>query len=333
MPTDTLVRRIWIAAGLIAVIVFVGWLGYMVIQGFSALDALYMTVITISTVGFREVRPLDPAGKVFTLFLILAGSGTLFYALLTIAEFAIEGHLTGILEKNRMARRIKRMEDHYIVCGYGRVGEQIANEITQANIPLVVIERNPERIAHLQAIGLLHVEGDAADDHVLLAAGIKIAKGLVAAVDTDAENVFVTLSARQLNPELRIIARALTAEAEKKLYRAGADKVVSTILMGARRMAQLLIHPEIANYLDLISRTTVGEYRLAEFKVGLESPLAGRELKEADVRGRTGALIMAVKHKDGTINHNPAPTTVLHQGDRLIVLGTADQLESLRKAV
>ncbi|MCL5291857.1 MAG: potassium channel protein [Actinobacteria bacterium] len=325
-----MLRRIWISIALLGVIILAGWAGYIAIEGFSPLDSIYMTVITISTVGFKEVQPLDAAGKILTIFIILTGTGTLLYFLLAVAEFAIEGHLTGILEKRRVEREVASLENHYIICGYGRVGEQIAKEFREAKVPFVVIEQNPERVSVLQALGILHVEGDASDDHVLMAAGVRIAKGLVAAVDTDAENVFVTLSARVLNPNLRIVSRAVMAEAEEKLTRAGADRVVSTILIGARRMAQLMVHPEISDYLELISHTAAGEYRLEEFTVGRDSPLAGKELQESDVRGKTGALVMAVRTEDGRLNANPPPDTLLHEGDRLIVLGTGDQLKALR---
>lgn len=331
MTAEALLRRIWISIALLSTIILIGWAGYVGIEGFSSVDAIFMTIITISTVGFQEVHPLDLAGKVFTIFIILAGTGTLFYVLLSVTEFAIEGHLTGILERRGMQRGIARMQDHFIVCGYGRVGEHIAQELRQAHLPFVVVEKDPERTTVLQALGVMHVEGDAADDHVLMAAGVKVAKGLVAAVDTDAENVFVTLSAKVLNPKLRVVARAVAYEAQDKLTRAGADKTVSTILIGARRMAQLLIYPEIADYLELISRTAAGEYRLAEFTISQSSELAGAILGETDVRGKTGALILAIKAKEGQINNNPPPTASLRAGDHLIVLGTDEQLKALRR--
>ncbi len=224
------------------------------------------------------------------------------------------------------------MENHFIICGYGRVGEQIANEFKQARVPFVVVEKDPERISILQALGILHVEGDAADDHVLMAAGVRVARGLVSAVDTDAENVFVVLTARVLNPRMRIVARAVTAEAEAKLLRAGADRVISPILIGARRMAQLVLHPQIADYLETISKTAAGEYRIEDVEIRGDSPLAAKTLEEADLRGRTGALVMAIRTKEGRVNPNPPPEATLNEGDRLIVLGTHEQLQALRKA-
>lgn len=331
MSPEQLLRRIWTALSLLAVVLIIGWGGFIAIEGFSPLDALYMTIITISTVGFREVRPLDAAGKVFTIFLILAGTGTLFYLVLSVAEFAIEGHLTGILDARKIARRIRALENHIVICGYGRVGELIARELSKAGVPYVVVEQEGDRVSVLQALGILHVEGDATEDHVLMAAGVKVARGLIAAVDTDAENVFVTLSAKALNPDLVVVARALSAEARSKLEKAGADRVVSPILIGAKRMASLVIHPEITDYLELISRTGAGEYRLEELTIGSGSPLDGKKLVEADLRGKTGALVMAIKHRDGRIDTNPTATKELHEGDHLIVLGTESQLDALRK--
>ncbi len=332
MTAEAYLKRIWKSLALLIAVMVLGSAGYVLIEGFSPLDAIYMTIITISTVGFREVRPLDAAGKAFTILVILFGTGTLLYFLLSIAEFAIEGHLTGILEKARIARRISAMENHFIICGYGRVGEQIANEFKQARVPFVVVEKDPERISILQALGILHVEGDAADDHVLMAAGVRVARGLVSAVDTDAENVFVVLTARVLNPRMRIVARAVTAEAEAKLLRAGADRVISPILIGARRMAQLVLHPQIADYLETISKTAAGEYRIEDVEIRGDSPLAAKTLEEADLRGRTGALVMAIRTKEGRVNPNPPPEATLNEGDRLIVLGTHEQLQALRKA-
>lgn len=331
MTAEAYIKRIWKSLALLIAVMAVGWAGYVLIEGFSPLDALYMTVITISTVGFREVRPLDAPGKAFTILVILFGTGTLLYFLLSVAEFAIEGHLTGILERAKVARKVSAMENHFIICGYGRVGEQIANEFRAARVPFVVVEKDPERISVLQALGTLYVEGDAADDHVLMAAGVRVARGLVSAVDTDAENVFVVLTARVLNPHMRIVARAVSAEAENKLVRAGADRVISPILIGARRMAQLVLHPEIADYLETISKTAAGEYRLEDVEIREGSPFANKTLGEADVREITGALVMAIRTKEGRVNPNPPLEVVIKEGDRLIVLGTQEQLQSLRK--
>ncbi|MBE0447762.1 MAG: potassium channel protein [Actinobacteria bacterium] len=328
-----LIRQLRLALALFTAVLGVGVIGYVVIEGWSFKDAIYMTVITVTTVGFREVQPLSTPGQYFTIFLVLAGVGTAFYLLVSMSEFMIEGHLTGLLTERRVEREIRKLENHYILCGYGRVGETIAEEFASVSERFVIIENNPERVQECRNRGYLCIEGDASSDEVLQAAGIEKARGLVAAVDSDADNVFVTLTARVLNPGISIVARSILEESREKLLRAGANKVVSPSLIGGRRMAAMLLKPLVSNYLDVCMLGDDLEFRLEELRVGENSPAKGATLGEANIRKRTGALILAIKKKTGGFNTATANDTVLEEDDELVVLGTQEQLNAVQKII
>lgn len=322
-----LYRRVVLGLLGLAVVIAAGTVGYTLL-GFGALDALYQTVTTITTVGFREVEPLSETGKVFTIFLILTGTGTALYTFTVALETLIDGHLRDLFGRRRMERQMASMTGHVIVCGWGRVGQSIARYLSHAGQELVVIDRDPERIPEIPHP---HVLGDVTEDEVMRAAGIERARTLVAALDTDAANLYATLSGRSLNPELFIIARAHTDSSEPKLERAGANRVVNPQRIGGARMAALALQPHVAEFLDVVMHDGDLEFRLEEIRVPEQSPLAGRSLRDAHIRDRTGALILALRAKDGEFTTNPPPETEIAPGHILIAIGTPDQLCALEE--
>src|SRR3712207_3902453 len=274
-------RRIESALLALGIITVVGVLGYMVFEGWSFTDALYMTVITMTSVGYREVRTLDTTGQLWTMVILITGVGTLFYAAVSSVELVVEGTIRGYFGRRRMQAAIGRLRDHYIVCGYGRVCRQVAAEFARDGVPFVVIDQDPEVAEECTAEGYLVLLGDASDDGRLEEAGIRRARGLVAAVDSDADNVFVVLSARKLNPSLNIVARASSDESAAKLEMAGADRTLSPYAVGGRGLASLATQPLIVDFLDIVTRGEKGiEFRLEEFGVPEDSLLADSTIGE-----------------------------------------------------
>jgi voltage-gated potassium channel len=306
-------------------VLVVGTIGYVVL-GFGLLDAVYQTVTTVTTVGFREVEPLSGTGKVFTIVLILVGVGTALYTFSVLLEMLVEGQVRTLLGRRRMERDIDRMRGHVIVCGWGRVGREIARHVTGRGQEVVIVDRDPDRLATVDGPAVL---GDATDDGTLRAAGIAHARVLVAALNTDADNLYVTLSGRSLRPDLFIISRARVESSEAKLLQAGADRVVNPQRIGGARMAAFAIQPHVAEFVDVVMHDGSLEFRLEEVGVGEGSPLAGRSLRDAHIRDRTGALVLAMRGADGEFVTNPAPETLIAPGHILIAVGTAGQLAAL----
>jgi len=321
-------RRLGLALSLLVGVMAIGTVGY-VLLGFSALDALYQTVTTVTTVGFREVEPLSDTGKVFTMVLILGGVGTVLYTLGALLEMLIEGQLRDILGRRRMERDIKTLSGHTIVCGWGRVGTTIAQYISGTGSTLVVIDEDADRLASCPHPAVL---GDATSDDVLEQAGISRASALVAAVAEDAANLFVVVSARALRPDLFIVARVRSPQNESKMLRAGADRVVNPQEIGGARMAAFVSQPHVAEFLDVVMHDGSLEFRLGEIVVGAGSSAVGQSLRDAHLRDQTGTLILAIRTADGTFLTNPPATTTLASGHVLIAVGTQAQLDELRKA-
>jgi voltage-gated potassium channel len=319
-------RRVKFGLGLFALVLVGGSLGYVAL-GFGALDAMYQTVTTVTTVGFREVRPLTDTGKVFTMALILGGVGTALYTFGVLVEALVEGQFSRLLGRRRMDRDIGRLRDHIIICGWGRVGRAIARHVSRSGRPVVVVDHDLERLG--DAGEHLYVHGDATDDEVMARAGIADASVLVAALNTDADNLYVTLSTRSVRPDLVIIARARTEASEPKLTRAGADRVVNPQLIGGQRMAAFALQPHVAEFLDVVMHDGSLEFRLEEVSVTSGSPLAGRTLRDAHIRDRTGALVLAVRDAAGRFTTNPPPETLIAPAQILIAIGTSEQLASL----
>lgn len=311
-------------------IITLGVAGLMVIEGWSLLDALFMTVITISTVGFREVHPLSKAGTVFIIGFIILGVGSFLYIISKIAEYIVAGHLQGALEKKRMNKKINGLDRHYIVCGFGRVGQNIAVELKRAGIAFVVIDINPASIARCAEHGYLYIQGNASEDTVLKDAGIMRAAGLVTATDSDAENVYVTLSAKALRDDLYVVARASSDEAEHKLLKADADRVLSPYSIAGRRLAGMLLRPNVIELLDVVMHRENSDLMMEELLVREKSALDGATVGEARSRCTLGANILAIKKKtENRIIPSPGGAIAIGTDDLLVALGTKEQLKEL----
>ncbi len=326
-------KRLAIAIGSLLLVLVMGTLGYAIVEGWTLFDSLYMTVITIATVGFQEVRELSDQGRILTIVLILAGVGALGFTFGTFIDFIVEGHLRGLLEGRRMQKTVEHLREHHIVAGLGRVGSAVARQLAHEGVSFVVIDRSEDCLAEATDCGWPRIVGDATDEDVLMAAGIDRARSLITALDTDADNVFVALTARTISPDLFIVARSAHESSEAKLLRAGADRVMTPNLIGGRRMADMVLHPLVSDYLDLVTHGDAVEFKLQQVDIVENSSYADTSIRDAQVRGRTGAYILAVMASDGNVNTNPSPDTVMHVGDRLVVMGTTAQLQSLSSVV
>ncbi len=322
--------RLLRALFLLLAILVVGVLGYRFMEGWSLLDALYMTVISMTTVGYGETRALTDAGRVFTIFLLVTSIGTAGYTISTLASFIVEGEFNRILRGRRMDRRIANLKNHVVLCGGGPTGKTIAEELHKTHTPFVVVERDADAIQQLLHLGdILHIQGDATQDETLLLAGIEQAKGLLAVLGEDKDNVFIVLSGRALNPKLRIVARVIEEKNVEKLRKAGADEVVSPNAIGGMRMASVMIRPTVVSFLDEMLRVKDKTLRVEEVHIDHAHALAGKTLGEADIGRRTGMLVVACKPKTGGYQFNPGAQTRLESGDTLIVIGTPEQIAAL----
>lgn len=338
-PLQELMRnpfvRLRLALLLGLLLLVVGTAGYMIVEHDRPLDAIYMTVITLSTVGYGTVGGFNDAGKVFSIFLILGGIGTTAWVFATVIEVLVSEQTLRILEKRRMDRRVDALSGHYIICGYGRIGQQIAQMYTQERVPFVVLEQEESRVAMLREADITHVEGDAADDEALKRAGIDRARALIAVTPTDAVNTFIVLSARGLRPDLSIIARADRVQNEAKLYRAGASKVVSPHNLGGRWMGVTALNPAVTEFIEAMTEMDHTNFVLHEFTVEAQSVFAGQRFDEAALKPKTGALIVAIRQ--GANKHrfapNPADDLRLSEGDILIAIGSLAQLNALARLV
>jgi len=317
---------------LILLVIVTGTIGYSLIEGWSLWDAFYMTIITITTVGYFEVHPLSWAGQAFTVVLILTGVGAFFYAFTLFMALLASGTLLERRERKRLARMLDDLTDHFILCGYGRLGEIISREFARQHVPFVVIERNPERVRLAMDHGYLTVEADASSEDVLRRVRIDRARGLVAAVSTDAENVYAVLSARLLKPDLFIVGRAETEDARTKLTRAGASRVISPYHIGGLQLAQTALRPAVVDFVQLATSSEHMELNLEQVHVAETSALAGRSLIDAGLRQRFGVVVVGIRRADGKMDFNPAPETAILAGDDLVVLGKTDSLKDLEAA-
>jgi len=315
------------------IIVGVGIGGYIAIEGWSLLESAYMVVITLFTIGFQEVHPLSASGRILTMFIAVTGVGTAVYAAGRAVEIIVEGEMFGYQKKKRMDKKIKEMKDHYIICGFGRVGHQVAQVFQASKVPYVVIDAKPQTAIELEPAGVANIIGDATSDDTLVAAGIKAAKGLVACSDSDVANVYVTLSARALNPNLFIVSRAGQRDTEKKLLMAGANRVISPYFISGVRMAALATRPVTSDFLDLVTHGAQVEFSLYEIEVHERSSLVAKSLEQADIRGTSGATVLAIRKTDGSFDLQPTASSRIDKGDVLVVLGTQEQIERLEKMV
>lgn len=310
-------------------VVSIGTLGYVLIEGWSLLDALYMTIITLTTVGFGEVEPLSQAGRLFTTVLIVAGVGGATYFFSTMMRVVVEGELQRIRGRKKMQKDISKFQNHIIVCGCGRLGRIVVRELYEAGQDCVVIDINEDAAEWLEKAGIHHVVGTAYEDEMLLAAGIKRAKTLLSLLPSDSDNVYVTLCARDLNPELTIIARTEDESGENKLIRAGASQVLAPYRVTGSRIVQRLIRPHVSDFLEVAGGRSGQHLVIEEVVVPKESPLGGKTLQEAELRQKTGAVIAAFIHGDGEMIFNPGASSVIEPESTMIVMGQRESLERL----
>lgn len=325
-------KRIIIAIALLGIIVISGTIGFMLIQKWSFFDSLYMTIITIGTVGFREVRELTSMGRIFTIGLIVVGISVAGYAVATLSAFIIEGEIKNLFKGRKMNKQITKLNNHIIVCGYGKTGGEIVNELKKSNKHFVVIETDEHKAEELKNQGYLVLVGNATEDEILEQAGVNQAEVLVATLSNDADNVYVVLTARGMNPDIRIIARAVDEISSKKLIRAGADKVVSPYSIAGKRMARLISSPGIVDFLEVMVMSQELELMIEEVTIQQGSPLIKKLLHESNIRAETdGAYVIGIKKGDEKIVVNPPGDTRLDEGHILYVLGNNAQIEKLQE--
>jgi voltage-gated potassium channel len=326
-------RHFLIILVLLVSVLTAGTVGFEMIEGWGFMDALYMTVITISTVGYQEVRPLGEAGRVFNMVLIFFGLGTTTYVAASVVQFMVEGRIRAIMGRRRLDRKIDRLSHHYIICGYGRIGRILCQTLRQKPVSLVVIEKTPDLIPVLEQDRVLYVQGDATSEDVLKRAGIERAKGLVAVLATDTDNVFLVLTARQLAPELMIIARTSREESRNKLRAAGANIVESPYEMGAFRLAQRIMRPAVTSFLEFAFSQARKDIQLEELAVSEASALARVSLKDSGIRQNFNLIIIAINKADGTMLFNPSFEAVLMPGDTVIAVGEVENLDKLERVL
>ena len=306
-----------------------GTIGYVLIEGWTVWDAFYMTVITVSTVGYREVHDLSFAGQAFTVLLLLGGVGTALYTFTFLATAIVEGGLPKRLQRRRLVHMLDTIHDHFIVCGYGRIGAIVTDQFQRQGIRFVIIERDTTRARAALNLGMLVVEADATREDVLKQAGIDRARGLIAAVGTDAENVYAVLTARVLRPDLLIIGRAETEDATIKLKRAGADRVISPYQIGAVQIAQTALRPAVVDFVEIATGTESLDLAMEQVTVAPHSRLANQSILEANLRQRFGVIVVGIQRADQRMEFNPEPDTAIFSGDRLVVLGRPESLKRL----
>jgi voltage-gated potassium channel len=323
--------RVRIAVLFLVIVVASGVLGYRLLEDYTWLESFYMTAITLSTVGFREVRPLSPIGQIFTIALLVAGVGVVFYTAVAVAEKVVEGEFQEFFGRRRMEKRIGSLTDHYLVCGFGRIGEVICRELASKPVPFVVVELQEERARKAEEAGHMVVRGDATDEKVLLAGGVRTARGLFAVLPTDAGNVFVTLTARELNPSLAVVARAETVRSEGTLAHAGADKVISPYAIGGHRMAQAALRPAVVDIIELATDYQSLELQLEEIAVPPQSPCEGLSLRDSGLREQLGVIVVAIKRTSGKMVFNPSADERIEVGDCLVALGEVSRLKELER--
>ncbi len=324
-------KQVLISIALSLAVIGGGALGYMLIEGWSAFDSLYMTVITLATVGYGEVHPVSPLGRAFTLVLIFTGVGFFLYVAGSIIQYLVEGRIRLILGRRKLDTQINKLKNHFIICGYGRIGRVLARFLVEKYVDVVVIERSEKRIAKLDEDGVLYLVGEAADEAMLVKAGVHRARGLVTAVATDADNVFLVLIAKELNPDLFIVARASQNTTKKTLKAAGANKVISPYDLGARRMAHAILRPTVIRFLETAFADESTDIVMEQITVGQNSDLVGKTLMESEIRQKYDLILIVIRKPDDTMTFNPKADTVIEAGDTMVVVGCAKALIDIQR--
>jgi voltage-gated potassium channel len=325
-------KHFFISILLSILLILSGTVGYVIIEGWNTLDSLYMTVITLATVGYQEVHPLSDTGHLYTIVLIIIGVGFFLYAAGAVIQFMVEGRVRKLMGRRRLDRKISRLKNHYIVCGYGRIGKVICHRLLHENFDVVVIDKNPDLAQTLDRLGFIYICGDATDEDILTKAGIKDAKALIAALGTDTDNVFLVLTGRQLASDLNIIARAGTEAAKAKLSAAGANTVEAPYETGAASMAQRIIRPTVTSFLDFAfaGQRRSKDIHMEEIPIAKSSCLNGLILKDSGIRQQYNLIIIAIKKADDRMIFNPSFETKLHVGDTVIAVGEPANLNKLQ---
>lgn len=325
-------QKFYLALSLMAIILATGTTGYSLIEGWSLLDSAYMTVITLTTIGFQEVHPLSDGGRLFTIIIVLCSVTILAYTANLATRMIASGEIKYYMDQRKMRRSMEKMRNHFIICGFGRTGKRVCELFKLENVDCVVVERDSETAEQVRNMGIPVIEGEATDEDVLCAAGLEHARCLITAVDSPADNVFITLTARDLNPDIHIVSRAQSAKTGAKLRRAGADRVVYPHQIGGRSMAQAALRPTLDRFLSMDTlREKYGVY-MEEIHIGESSELVGQRLMQASISQRFGLTIIAILGKDqhkGSVTFNPGSDSIIHSGDTLIVVGKEEQLHRL----
>lgn len=331
------IRELRFAVLVVTALIMLGTAGYMLIEHWTFLEALFMTVITLTTIGYGLPKALSQAGTVFTIVLALSGVSivfaVVFWTIGNAVELAATEQMQHMFWRRRMEKTIRGVKDHYIICGYGRMGQAIAAEFRTSGVPFVVVENNPEQLPKLVAERALFVEGDVTDEKVLLAAGVERAKGLIAVAPTGADNTFIVLTAKGINPDIFVVARSVRIEDEPKLRRAGADRVMSPYVLGGKRMAWAVLRPTVVDFLESGVYSEGLQLEMSEVTIGPGSELVGKTIRDSAIREKSGATVIAVKSRKGVLTSSPSPDVRVHEGDALIVVGTPQQLEALESVV
>ena len=322
----------WKPAALILLMIIIGVFGYHIIEGWPFLDSFYMTVITIFTVGFREVRILTPQGQLFTIFIILGGVGTAIFAFTKLGEIIFEGGIKEFLWRKNMDNKIKNLKNHYIICGHGRMGQIVRERLQEENVSCVIVDFQMECLENLKGSkNCLYIHGDATQEEVLLKAGIKKAKGIATLLSSDADNLYLTLTAKLINPSLFVLSRVVEDEAEKKILQIGANKVLRPYKESALKIAQALIRPTLVDFMDLIIRRKEISLVMEELVVKKNAKLVGKSLKDYNIRSTANVIVVAIKKPGEDIEFNPSPEVKIQTGDTLLVMGDKDAIKKFEK--
>lgn len=327
-------KHAYYTMGAVLSVLVMGSVGYTIL-GYTASEAIYQTIITMATVGFEEVHPLDSRGMWFTSVLVIVSIGIFAYAVTTFTRYVVEGVFRNSYKDTKVKRKISRLTDHVIICGYGRNGMQAASELLAHNVPIVIIEQNADIVQTLRETpGMLYVEGDAADEEILKSAYLDTARAMITTLPEDADNLFVVLSAKELNPSIKIISRASMENSDVKLKRAGATNVIMPDKIGGQRMAKLVAQPDVVEFIDILLLQSADNVVLEEISCkNLAACFAGKSIRELDIRNTSGANIIGMKRKDKSYLINPLPETTLSSSDQIFALGTRAQINHLRNTI